>query len=192
MNIIACGIFRFELEKVLPEVLAELGGAAAPGIEYLPPALDAHADKLEAAVAEKLNAHRGAPCALLYGSMCHTDWPRISEQSGARCPKPANCAELLLSPQKKKEMDAAGSNYYLTMGGLKLWKEIYQDSHGWDSVDARQNFCYFDKIVLLDTGVYEIADEELFDFFEYTQVPIEVEKITLDHFKSVVKDLLTG
>jgi hypothetical protein len=191
--IISCGTFRYELEKVLPEIMAELGTAAAGDIqiEYLSPGLDTHADVLENAVTEKLNAHAGDKNALLYGSMCHTEWKRITEKSGAVYPKPANCVEMLLSPERKKEIDATGNVYYLTMGGLKLWKEIYRESHGWDDADARQNFGYFERIVVLDTGVFEIADEDLFEFYEYTQVPVEVEKISLDHFKQVIKNLIT-
>ncbi|MDR2509332.1 MAG: hypothetical protein LBC77_01660, partial [Spirochaetaceae bacterium] len=78
------------------------------------------------------------------------------------------------------------------MGGLKLWKSIYQEGHGWDEVDARQNFCYFDRIVVLDTGVFPIACEDLFEFFEYTQVAVEIEKISLEHFKSVVLETLAA
>jgi hypothetical protein len=187
---ISCGIFRFELEKVLAEIKAELGFDIQA--DYLAPGLDVHADVLENAVREKLDSHSSDKNMLLYGSMCHTEWKRITEKSGAAYPKPANCVEMLLSPERKKEIDAAGNVYYLTMGGLKLWKEIYQQSHGWDDTDARQNFCYFEKIILLDTGVFEITDEELFEFYEYTQVPIEVEKITLDHFKSIVKNMVTS
>ncbi|GMO47840.1 MAG: hypothetical protein Ta2G_03440 [Termitinemataceae bacterium] len=42
---------------------------------------------------------------------------------------------------------------------------------------------------MLDSGVIEISDEELFEFFEYTQVPIEIEKISLDYFETIVFDL---
>ncbi|MDR2490521.1 MAG: DUF1638 domain-containing protein [Spirochaetaceae bacterium] len=187
INCIACGIFQFELEKVLPEICAELG--CEVHVDYTEPGLDTNADTLEQAVTEKINGVVNNKIMLLFGSMCHTEWQRITEKSGARYPKPANCAEMMLSPEKKKAIDGTGNVYYLTMGGLKLWKSIYQNGHGWDDVDARQNFCYFDKIILLDTGIFPVADEDLFEFFEYTQVPIEVEKISLDHFKSVVKEI---
>jgi hypothetical protein len=184
---ISCGIFQFELEKVLPEIKAELGGDIQ--VDYLKPGLDVHVDELEKAVIEKIDSHPNDKNMLLYGSMCHTEWKRITEKNGAIYPKPANCAEMLLSPEKKKEIDATGNIYYLTMGGLKLWKEIYRESHGWDDVDARQNFGFSDKIIVLDTGIFEISEEDLFEFFEYTQVPIEVMKISLDHFKGIIKDL---
>ncbi|MDR2445549.1 MAG: DUF1638 domain-containing protein [Spirochaetaceae bacterium] len=187
LSLISCGIFRYELEKVLPEIEAELDCKIS--IDVLEPALDTKADLLENSVAEKLSLHRGKKNILLYGSMCHTEWPRIIGESGVVYPKAANCAEMLLSPEKKKEFDAEGNVYFLTMGGLKQWKEIYQQGHGWDAADARANFGYFEKIIVLDTGVFEISDEDLFEFFDFTQIPVEVMQINLDYFKSVLTDL---
>jgi hypothetical protein len=186
LSLISCGIFRFELEHVLGEIEAELGREVRAA--FLPPALDAHPDRLEQAVTERLEAD-GGETMLLYGSMCHPDWARITGKSLAPYPKAANCAEVLLSPEKKRELDAEGNAYFLTMGGLRLWKEIYEQGHGWDATDARINFGGFDKIIVLDTGVFDITDEELFEFFEFTQVPVEVMKISLDYFKSLVLGL---
>jgi hypothetical protein len=185
--LLSCGIFRFELEKILPEIEAELGR----NIEavFLAPGLDAAADSLEAAITENLNTGIRA---LLYGSMCHTEMARITGTTGAVYPKAANCVEIILGTEKKRELDAAGSVYYLTMGGLKLWREIYRGSHGWEEADARVNFSYFEKVVVLDTGIFEIAEEDLFEFFEYTQIPVEIMPVSLDHFKSVVRDICRG
>jgi hypothetical protein len=106
-----------------------------------------------------------------------------------RIPQSGKLCRDFIQPGKKKESDSSANIYYLTMGGLKLWREIYQQGHGWDSADTRVNFGYFEKIVVLDTGILEITDEELFDFFEYTQIPVEVMKISTDYFKSLVLDL---
>jgi hypothetical protein len=187
LSLISCGIFRYELEKVLPEIEAEAGCRIEA--DFLAPALDVNAALLEESVAEKLVLHENQRNMLLYGSMCHTEWPRITEKSGAIYPKAANCAEMLLSPEKKKEIDAEGNVYFLTMGGLKQWKEIYRQGHGWDAADALVNFGYFEKIIVLDTGVFEISDEDLFEFFEFTQIPVEVMEISLDYFKSTLVDL---
>jgi hypothetical protein len=186
LSLLSCGIFRFELEKILPEIKEALGDIL---VDFLSPALDVHIDRLEQSVSEHLEAHQHDKNILLYGGMCHTEWARITGKSGAVYPKAANCVEILLSPEKKKMSDVTGNIYYLTMGGLKLWKEIYQQGHGWDSTDARVNFGYFEKIVVLDTGIFAISDEELFEFFEYTQIPVEVMPISLDYFKSLVLEL---
>jgi hypothetical protein len=191
--VLSCGIYQAELEKVLPEIEAELG--AELRIRYLPPALDVNETRLAGAIAGELAERRGPegedaqPLLLLYGRMCHTDMAGLTRGTGALYPGAANCVEMFLGPEIKKELDATGNVYYLTMSGLRLWREIYQEGHGWDAVDARINFGSFDRILVLDCGLFEIADEELFEFFEFTQVPVEVFPITLDYFRSVVMDM---
>ncbi|GHV75833.1 hypothetical protein AGMMS49942_06540 [Spirochaetia bacterium] len=182
--VLSCGIYRLELEKILPEIQEELGAELA--VNYLLPALDVNETHLAKAITEGLQAFGGKKSLLLYGRMCHTDMAGITKDSGAIYPRTANCVEAFLSPEKKKAMDATGNVYYLTMSGLKLWREIYQQGHGWDEVDARINFGSFDKIVVLDCGLFPITDEALFDFFEFTQTPVEVMPISLDYFKGVV------
>jgi hypothetical protein len=187
LTIISCGIFRYELEKIRPEIEAALGCRVE--IDFLAPALDVNADLLEKSVTEEFERYQGQKSVLLYGSMCHTEWPRITEKRETVYPKTANCVETLLGTENKKELDKSGNVYFLTMGGLRQWKEVYRQGHGWDDADARVNFGYFEKIVVLDTGVFPISDEDLFEFFDFTQVPVEVMRISLDHFKSVVLDL---
>jgi hypothetical protein len=190
--VLSCGIYQMELDSILPELEKELGVELR--VNYLPPALDVNETRLAAAIAEGLpEAGSQEPGSkrslLLYGRMCHTDMAGVTRGTGAVYPAAANCVEAFLSPERKREMDATGNVYYLTTSGLKLWREIYQQGHGWDAVDGRINFGSFDRIVVLDCGLFEITDEALFDFFEFTQVPIEVEPITLDYFKGVILDL---
>jgi hypothetical protein len=187
LTIISCGIFRYELEKIRPEIESELGCGIE--LDFLPSALDVNADLLEKSVTEKFAQHCNQKNVLLYGGMCHTEWPHIIGDRGTVYPKAANCVEVLLGPEKKKEFDERENVYFLAMSGLKQWKEIYQQGHGWDAADARVNFGYFEKIIVLDTGVFEISDEDLFEFFDFVQIPVEVMKISLDHFKSLVLDL---
>jgi hypothetical protein len=192
LPVLSCGVFKWELEKILPEIEQELGEKITP--KFLPPALDESESKLEAALKEGVadfNSQDSNPnCAFLYGSMCHTAMEALSKELGSVYPAPANCAALLMGPEKKKEMDAMGNFYYLTSYGLREWRSVYKEGgHSWDEADARVNFSYFEKIIVLDTGVIEINDEELFEFFDYTQVPVEAEKISLDYFKSVVLDM---
>ncbi|MDR0551568.1 MAG: DUF1638 domain-containing protein, partial [Spirochaetaceae bacterium] len=139
MKCIACGIFQYELEKVLPEIEAELG--IHVDIDYLEMALDADAELLEKAVSEKLNASLaesagggkagsaakkpGEKPLLLYGSMCHTEWSRITAPSGAIYPAPANCAEMLIGAERKRELQADGDAYFLTSTSFKNWKDIF-------------------------------------------------------------------
>jgi hypothetical protein len=187
LPVISCGVFQWELEKILPEIEKELGDKISA--EFLPPALDESEPKLEAALKDGVSGFNNHSCALLYGSMCHTNMAGVAKEIGSVYPAPANCAAIILGTEKKKELDAQGNFYYLTSRGLREWRTVYKEGHGWDEADARVNFGYFEKIIVLDTGVIDITDEDLFDFFDYAQIPVEAEKISLEHFKSVVLDL---
>jgi hypothetical protein len=82
------------------------------------------------------------------------------------------------------EIDNSSKTFYLTPGWLMKWRELFDRGWGIDEVELRQSFGYYDKILLFDTGVSEITDEMILEFFEYTRVPIEVEQGGLDVFKS--------
>ncbi|MDR2534754.1 MAG: DUF1638 domain-containing protein [Treponema sp.] len=185
--LIGCGIFQWELERVLPEIEKTLGEQITA--KMVSPALDVSEAKLEQALRESLEFFGNQKCGWLYGGMCHTNMADLAKESGSVYPSPANCASIFLGPEKKKELDAQGNFYYISSGGLRLWRKIYQEERGWDDTDARINFSYFEKIIVLDTGIFEISDEELLDFFDFTQIPVEVEPISLDPFKSILLDL---
>jgi hypothetical protein len=185
---IACGIFRWELEHILPEVERELGEKIE--LSLLTPALDVSEAKLEIAIRAGVEAFNNQPCALLYGSMCHGNMEKLSETCyGSVYPAPPNCPAIFLGTEKKKELDSRGNFYYISSGELKMWRKVYQEEQGWDEADARMNFGFFEKIIVLDTGVCEITDEMLFEFFDFVQIPVEVETLSLAHFKEVVLDI---
>ena len=60
----------------------------------------------------------------------------------------------------------------------------------WTVDDARINLGRYDRIILLDSGLEPLDDEMILEFFELTQVPIEIVPVSLDHFKQVVAQLL--
>ncbi|MDR2843004.1 MAG: DUF1638 domain-containing protein [Spirochaetaceae bacterium] len=190
LPIISCGIFKWELESILPYLEKELKKEIS--VKYLEPSLDVSETKLENAIKEGFSFFSNQKPALLYGCMCHPKMKDIAKNNDAVPAKVSNCVEFLLGSEKKKELDKQGDFYYLTAGGLRLWKEIYKQGHGWDDVDARINFGRFDKIIVLDSGLFEISDEALFEFFDFVQVPVEIEKISLDHFKSQVLEICRG
>jgi hypothetical protein len=120
--------------------------------------------------------------------MCHPEIGEFTEKYHVVRLSPGNCVELILGKERQKEIEKSAKVFYLTPGWLQNWEDIFRRGQGWDDIDARQNMGFYDKILLLDTGVSEISDEDLLEFFEYTQVPIEIEKVDLAVFKeNVVK-----
>ena len=61
---------------------------------------------------------------------------------------------------------------------------------GWDEVDVRINLGRYDRILLLDSGIDPITNDEILMFFDLAQVPIDIEPLQLDHFKCILNEIL--
>jgi len=127
---------------------------------------------------------------LIYGE-CHPDIDRIAERYGSKRIPTRNCISALLG-ERKKQLDKQGNYFYITSGWLKNWKKIFIDGLKWDEVDARQNFGFYDKILMLDSRVRDITDEEILEFFTFTQKEIETLNISLDNFKNLILTKIKG
>ncbi|MGV8906876.1 MAG: DUF1638 domain-containing protein [Acetobacterium sp.] len=184
MVFVACAI----LEEEIKCAMKELG--IQDEVIFIDPALHVDEKRLEAGLIEKLNEaqSRNEKIGLLIGTKCHPGMMEIAKKYEAKIAPNANCAELLLG-DKMKELDSECNSFYLSDGWLKNWRRIFIDELKWDACDARQNFGLYERIVFVDTGVGEVSDEDQFDFFEYTQVPIEPYETSLDHFKAQIKSL---
>jgi hypothetical protein len=191
VRIVACGIFQLELERVLEEIRTECESDAEFKVIYTAPALHVDYDKLKDGITETLNNNATEEkVVLFFGSMCHPEISEFIEEYNVIGLQPRNCIELILGKERQDEPEKSDKIFYITQGWLQNWREIFSQGQGWDEIDARQNFGFYDKILLLDTGVSEFNDEDILDFFEYTQVPIEIENIDLAVFKKSVVETL--
>jgi hypothetical protein len=192
LTILSCGIFKPELEKIFPDVQAELADTVLE-IVYVPSALHQDEKKLEEGLRAALKKIDPAEkIVLLFGSMCHLEMTRILSDagfSGAYFLKTENCIDAFLPPKKKQELDGGLNIHYLSAGWIQFWQDIFAGGPGWDPVSARMALGVNDKAIILDTGCRALSDEELFEIFEYTQLPVEVEPISTDFFKANVLEL---
>ncbi len=189
---LACSIFRPELERVLPEIVAEhpeIFAGRDVDIEFVQSALHVDYKKLRQGIAEGFARCESGNTALLYGFMCHPDLPQIAAEHDVPYLRVGNCIEIFLTPEQKRKIDADGLTYYLTTGWLADWRSFFVEAMGWDTYDARANLGRYDRILMLDTGICPYTDEDILDFFEFTTVPIEIEPIGLDVFKENVVEL---
>jgi len=188
VRIVACGIFQPELEQVLRQIREERPNDCIIDVTYVPPALHVDYDRLKDGITNALDHVSEQKKILLFGSMCHPEIGEFTEKYHVVRLSPGNCVELILGKERQKEIEKSAKVFYLTPGWLQNWEDIFRRGQGWDEIDARQNMGFYHKILLLDTGVSEFSDEDLLEFFEYTQVPIEIEKVDLAVFKeNVVK-----
>lgn len=180
-KMLCCGILQKEIEHITWGKEVE--------IHYLDPGLHVDLDKLDKTLTSALVSINAGNVPVIIGIQCHPELEKRIQEYGGRGIQAKNCIEMLLG-EKLAELDASGRNFYLTTGWLENWRKIFIEGLKWDGIDARQNFGYYDRILLLDNGITPIDDEKIIEFFDYTQVPIEILSIDLEHLRVGVERLL--
>jgi hypothetical protein len=178
-KLLCCEILRAEIDQLLRT-------KQNVEIHYLEAGLHADLKKMETSIKTALDEIGSNDDVLLgFGSMCHPELELISANYGVNVLAAKNCIEILLG-DKLKELDAEGRTFYITSGWLENWRKIFIEQLKWDKIDARQNFGFYERIVLLDTGLIPLEDEAILEFFEYTEVPIEIVPVDLDNLKKLL------
>lgn len=184
-KVIACGILARELRKVLHDLRLEAD------VTFLPPGLHVDNCKLEEQLIPCLEENSDREISLLYGCQCHPDMRDWQQKYRFKQAGEPDCIGILLGQKKRKRLSEEARTFYLSPGWLDHWQAIFQEGLGWDETDARMNFGLYDRILLLDSGIGEINDEKLLEFFDYTQVTIEPYRTDLSHLEEVVRRLVT-
>jgi hypothetical protein len=160
-------------------------------IAYLDAGLHVDLDKLAGSLTGALNDMAGSDAVLLIGNECHPEMEQLAAAHGRRLVKAKNCIEMILG-DKMTELNSEARTFYLTSGWLENWRKIFVEGLKWDQIDARQNFGFYDRLLLLDTGLAPIDDEKILEFYDYTQVPVEIMPIDLDNFRRLLEETLNG
>ncbi|ACV62781.1 Protein of unknown function DUF1638 [Desulfofarcimen acetoxidans DSM 771] len=176
-KILACGIIKQELDYLLKDKEVE--------INYIDPALHVDLNRLKDELSRSMDQMNGDTFVVL-GAQCHPEIENMVAERGGQIIKAKNCIDMLFG-NKMAETDAEARTFYLTSGWLENWRKIFVEGLKWDEIDARQNFGFYDRILLLDTGISPINDEAILEFFEYTQVPIEIITIELDNLAKLLE-----
>ncbi|MDO8673842.1 MAG: DUF1638 domain-containing protein, partial [Dehalococcoidia bacterium] len=117
---------------------------------------------------------------------CHPDIDGILEPYQAVRLPMNNCFEALLGAARLRELQNEATTFFSTPAWLKHWRRAIEQGLKWDETDARQNFGFNGRIIILDAGVTPYTDEEVLAFFDFAQVNIEILPINLDRFGSLL------
>ena len=146
-------------------------------------------DKLETTLKQALKdaAEEGADVRVLFGNGCHPDMCHIINNHGGKILGAKNCVESFCH----ESIDELEQNrtMVITPGWIRFFPNLMAAA-GWDEVDVRQNFGRYDRFLLMDTGINPLSDEEILAFYDLTQVPIEIQHISLDHFRAKLLEVL--
>lgn len=185
VHFISCGIYQPELEHVLDQIRNEKLFDCEMQVTYLGAGLHTNFNLLKSNVLKTIDSAEGDRIILLYGSKCHPEFDELLKNYPlVRFPQP-NCIEIILE-QRVRENKENLKTFYLTPGWITKWREIFDSGWGLDEVMMRQSFGFYDRLLLADTGVCEITDEQILEFFEYVGVPVEIENTGLENFKNSI------
>ncbi len=184
--IIACPIFRSELESVLKEL------NIAPSISYMHYTIHNNPDTMD----EELQSNVIKAQALesdvhfLVGKQCKgkRNMVEVVEDCNGRIPHARNCIDMLIGDQLVKELQQNRTSL-MTPAWIKMINQSIHDGE-WSVTDARMNLGWYNKILILDTGVEPLDDEQIMEFYDLTQVEIEILPVDLKYFKGLLQDLL--
>ena len=185
VSLIVCPIFEDELKAVLPSD-SELTLHMMDSIIHSNPKL--MKQELTNAIAEVRN--RNTDICLMVGCECDCELSikQIAKDAKAKHPSGKNCIEIILGPERTKELQNDRTIIF-TQGWVRMIKNALENGL-WSEVDVRTNYGYFDRILLLAYGIASLSDFQILSLYDLIQVPIEIEQVNLDYFKSVVDSFL--
>lgn len=180
--IIACGIFEKEIEALRSEL--EFPFEA----HYLGAGLHVDFDDLKGALAaelEKCRINGNDGMIVVYGQ-CHPQIEEILKPYHASLTACQNCVDAFITRKGMEIKAEDGLFFYLSPGWLDAWKEIFRRLN-WGMEEARMQMGSFRGSVYLDTlKDAQAREEELLEFFDFTNLPFEIMPVDLGYFKSLI------
>lgn len=184
--LISCPIFRKELESVLADLNLN------PRIKYMHYTIHNNPLIMEEQLQEGVdNASKtGGEVRFLVGKYCKgmRDITEVVENCGGKIPQARNCIDMLIGDKLCKELQKDRTSL-MTPAWIRMINQSIAEGQ-WSVTDARLNLGWYNKIVILDTGVDPLSDEQIMEFYDLTQVEIEILPVDLKHFKMLLQDLL--
>ena len=179
---VACGIYRDELEHLLASL-----DSYEVDIIWLESGLDNNLEMLEAKLDEAITANSaaGTDLRLLFGRAC---LPHMAEFARARSVSTLtakNCVAAMIGDERKLELEQDQTMVVTPAWVRQMWLDPggVKSILGWTETDFRINLGRYDRILILDTGLNPLSEEEILEAFDLIQVPLDVEPCDLDHFR---------
>ena len=178
--IIACGIFEKEIEQ-----LREHLGFPFEA-HYLEPGLHVNFDELKEAFVAELEKCKDCEGTIVVYGQCHPKMDDILKPYHAALANCQNCVDALITRRGMEDRARKGLFFYLSPGWLDAWRDIFHRLN-WSPAEARMQMGSFKGVVYLDTMKdAKDREQELFEFFDYTNLPFEVMPVDLSHFQALI------
>lgn len=181
---ISCGIFREEIKYLMEEKKLDRN------VVFLDAALHVNFDKLKAKLVDALeeNTKNQLELKVLYGH-CHPEIEEIMKRYSAKRIDTSNCLEAMIGAEEMQRMASEAKTFFLSAGWVNHWEEMFIQGAKDFNLDFKSMFGSFKRIVVFDTGIIPIDEEKVKKFSEFTKLPVERKKITLDYLLRLIKNI---
>lgn len=190
--IIACDIFRGEMEYVLRN-------DSRYQVEYIWIGAGLHndLDLLEKRLGQALekvppDLRDESEIRLMVGRNCLPNMVEWAAAKNIRLLPAKNCLTALLGDERLQELEQNRTMVITPAWLRRNWfaAEGPRTLLGWDDTHFRINMGRYDRILVLDSGLESLSDEETLEAFTVIEVPLEPEPLSLEHFQRLFEEFL--
>lgn len=181
-HLIACPIFKEELEAILPP-------NTNLSIHYMDRLIHNDANKMLQELETAASSAPESNIGLLVGRECFCEMSisDFAHKINANLIDEKNCIEAILGLEKTERLQKNRTTIH-TRGWMEMiTQSIKSDPINGDSI--RIMLGHYEKLILLDYGIKPYTDEEIISYYDLLEVPIEIEFVHLKHFEEVLNKL---
>jgi len=182
--IIACSIFRYELEYLQRE------GKLHVPVVYLDSMLHMHPDELQVLLDARIEAYKNFKIILMFGD-CHARMIDYEKNPGILRTPGINCCEIILGSDKYKKLRRDGAFILLPEWAVR-WQEAFIGYLGFKNSKSIKPFMHemHNKLVYVDTGLQD-RDKTLFDEISgFLGLPLEIYNCSINELEHVINRLI--
>lgn len=177
VEIIACSIFKYELEK-----MDQMLDITIP-ISFYDSYLHLFPDELSNVLTEQVeNRLKKDQKVLLICGDCHPFMKEMSERKNVNKLPGCNCVEILIGRELRRKLTREGAFFLLPEWTVR-WKEIFKEllelppEHIKSLLHEQHK-----KFIYLDTGVLSVPYKEIEECAAFFNLPYDIMKISIDFF----------
>lgn len=181
-HLIACPIFKEELEAIIPS-------NTNLSIHYMDRLIHNDGKKMLQELEIAASSAPESNIGLLVGRecFCEISISDFANKINATLIDEKNCIEAILGLEKTERLQKDRTTIH-TRGWMEMiTQSIKNDPINGDSI--RIMLGHYEKLILLDYGIKPYTDEEILSYYDLLEVPIEIESINLNHFEEVLNKL---
>ena len=186
--LIACGIFKDEINFLLERKR----GLIDIEVIWLDAGLHSDLKLLENELSSTIDNAKtivNGDVKILYGNGCLPQIRSMADRKGVHIISTKNCLSAFLGEEKSIELEQ-NNTMLMTPTWVRVWPANMRRFFGWNEVDFRMNLGRYERILVLDSGINSLTEDEILVFFDLVQVPIETTSLNLDHFHNILNLLL--